>query len=558
VNMHAAPSGGVTGAIGDIASEAARRFGAKTAYTVVMPNGMYGKLTFEDVDRLSDDFAVYLRERCGLAAGDRVALQTPNCLAFPVAALGILKAGCVLVNTNPLYTADEMERQFADAGISAIVIVDMFADKLADVASRMPLKHIIVSSVSEFMPRAVGGVIRLVQRFWDRSLPPVTIPHERFAAALREGGEIRKARGVTVSGYTAGMGPDALACLQYTGGTTGVSKGAMLTHGNILANIAQGETCFAGNMRPGEEVMLTALPLYHILAFTANFLMFHKAGANNILIPNPRPISNLKRAFENHNITWMTGVNTLFNALNNEFWFAESPPKTLRGAVAGGMALQQAVAERFKAITGADVFEGYGLTETSPIVTFNAPGKARPGSIGLPMGATEVALFDDEGRSVPDGEPGELAVKGPQVMKGYWNKPEETAKAMRAGWFLTGDIATRDADGYLRIVDRKKDMILVSGFNVYPNEVEDVIARHPGVLECAVIGMPDGASGEAVAAYVVPRDGSLTADALREHCKAHLTGYKTPRSVTFRETLPKSNVGKILRKDLRAEVLANK
>ncbi len=535
MNMHAAPSGGVTGAIGDIASEAARRFGAKTAYTVVMPNGMYGKLTFEDVDRLSDDFAVYLRERCGLAAGDRVALQTPNCLAFPVAALGILKAGCVLVNTNPLYTADEMERQFADAGISAIVIVDMFADKLADVASRMPLKHVIVSSVSEFMPRAVGGVIRLVQRFWDRSLPPVTIPHERFAAALREGGEIRKARGVTVSGYTAGMGPDALACLQYTGGTTGVSKGAMLTHGNILANIAQGETCFAGNMRPGEEVMLTALPLYHILAFTANFLMFHKAGANNILIPNPRPISNLKRAFENHNITWMTGVNTLFNALNNEFWFAESPPKTLRGAVAG-----------------------YGLTETSPIVTFNAPGKARPGSIGLPMGATEVALFDDEGRSVPDGEPGELAVKGPQVMKGYWNKPEETAKAIRAGWFLTGDIATRDADGYLRIVDRKKDMILVSGFNVYPNEVEDVIARHPGVLECAVIGMPDGASGEAVAAYVVPRDGSLTADALREHCKAHLTGYKTPRSVTFRETLPKSNVGKILRKDLRAEVLAGK
>jgi len=556
--MHAAPSGGVTGTIGDIASEAARRFGAKTAYTVVMPNGMYGKLTFEEVDRLSDDFAVYLRERCGLAAGDRVALQTPNCLAFPVAALGILKAGCVLVNTNPLYTADEMERQFADAGISAIVIVDMFADKLADVASRMPLKHVIVSSVSEFMPRAVGGVIRLVQRFWDRSLPPVTIPHERFAAALREGGEIRKARGVTVSGYTAGMGPDALACLQYTGGTTGVSKGAMLTHGNILANIAQGETCFAGNMRPGEEVMLTALPLYHILAFTANFLMFHKAGANNILIPNPRPISNLKRAFENHNITWMTGVNTLFNALNNEFWFAESPPKTLRGAVAGGMALQQVVAERFKAITGADVFEGYGLTETSPIVTFNAPGKARPGSIGLPMGATEVALFDDEGRSVPDGEPGELAVKGPQVMKGYWNKPEETAKAMRAGWFLTGDIATRDADGYLRIVDRKKDMILVSGFNVYPNEVEDVIARHPGVLECAVIGMPDGASGEAVAAYVVPRDGSLTADALREHCKAHLTGYKTPRSVTFRETLPKSNVGKILRKDLRAEVLAGK
>ncbi len=558
MNMHAAPLGVTAATIGTIAGEAASRFGAKTAYTVVMPNGMYGKLSFQDIDELSDDFAVYLREQCGLAAGDRVALQTPNCLVFPIAAFGILKAGCVLVNTNPLYTADEMERQFADAAISAIVIVDMFADKLAEVTRRHPVKHVVVSAVSEFLPGAVAGVIRLVQRWWDKSLPAIAFPHDRFRAACDAGRAIRRERGIRVADYTASMGPETLACLQYTGGTTGISKGAMLTHGNILANMRQGEMCFDSNMRQGEEVILTALPLYHIFAFTANFLMFHRAGANNILIPNPRPISNLKRAFENHRITWMTGVNTLFNALNNEFWFAESPPKTLRGAVAGGMALQQAVADRFKAITGADVFEGYGLTETSPIITFNAPGKAKAGSIGQPTLGTDVAILDDEGRAVADGQPGELAVRGPQVMQGYWNRPDETAKVMRGDWFLTGDIAIRDTDGYYRIVDRKKDMILVSGFNVYPNEVEDVLARHPGVLECAVIGVPDGAAGEAVAAYVIPRDPGLTSEALREHCKAHLTAYKAPKTVTFRETLPKSNVGKILRKDLRAEVLAGK
>jgi long-chain acyl-CoA synthetase len=348
-----------------------------------------------------------------------------------------------------------------------------------------------------------------------------------------------------------------LACLQYTGGTTGVAKGAMLSHANIMANIRQAEASFGPNISAGEEVVLTALPLYHILAFTANFLLFHRWGATNILVPNPRPISNLKRAFENHRISWMTGVNTLFNALNNEFWFAESPPKSLRGAVAGGMALQGAVAERFQQITGVEVLEGYGLTETSPIVTFNIPGRTRAGTIGQPMPETDVIVVDAEGRPLPDNTPGELAVRGPQVMSGYWQKADETTKVMQDGWFLTGDIATRDADGYFRIVDRKKDMVLVSGFNVYPNEVEDVLARHPGVLECAVIGVPDGASGEAVSAHVVRRDPALTAEALREHCKAHMTAYKVPRTVTFRDSLPKSNVGKILRKDLRGEVLGS-
>jgi long-chain acyl-CoA synthetase len=544
--------------IHEIAGQTAQRFGRRTAYAVVMPNGMYGKLTFAEVDTLSDDFAVYLRESLGLKAGDRVALQLPNSLTYPIAAFGVFKAGCVLVNTNPLYTGEEMGKQFADAGVSALVVIDMFADKLPEAMRSHKVPHVIVSAVSERMPRLVGGVVRLVQKHWDRSLPAIATPHTRLGATLAEGAKLRAERGIRVSDYTAGLGPEMLACLQYTGGTTGVAKGAMLSHGNILANIRQAEASFDGRMTAGDEVILTALPLYHILAFTANFLLFHRWGATNVLIPNPRPISNLRRAFENHRVTWVTGVNTLFNALNNEFWFAESPPKTLRGAVAGGMALQSAVAERFRQITGVEVLEGYGLTETSPIVTFNTPGRSRAGTIGLPMPETEVAVVDADGRQLPDGEPGELAVRGPQVMAGYWNKPDETRKVMQNGWFLTGDVATRDADGYFRIVDRKKDMILVSGFNVYPNEVEDVLARHPGVLECAVIGVPDGASGEAVAAYVIPRDPGLAGEALREHCKAHLTGYKVPKSVTFRDSLPKSNVGKILRKDLRAEILAGK
>lgn len=558
---HARPSAGLANGasgirlIGDIAPFAAATYGDKTAYRIVMPNGMNGRLGFKDIDSLSDDFAVYLREELGLHAGDRVALQVPNGLAFPIAAFGIAKAGLVLVNTNPLYTGTEMGRQFADAGIRALVIVDMFADKLAEARAIHPIEHVIIAAVSEKMPRAVHGVVRMVQRFWDRSLPAIEGAHHLFRDCLTKGASIRAARGIHVPDYTAQVNPGDIAVLQYTGGTTGVAKGAMLTHSNLVSNVGQAETCFGGEIRAGEEVVLTALPLYHIFAFTANMLLFHKWGAENILIPNPRPISNLKRAFENHKITWMTGVNTLFNALTNEFWFSEDPPRSLRGAVAGGMALQSAVAKRFKAVTGVDVLEGYGLTETSPIVTFNSRQKFRFGTIGQPMPQTEIRLVDAEGRDVPVGEPGEITVRGPQVMAGYWQKPEETAAALRHGWLMTGDIAVLDAEGFYRIVDRKKDMILVSGFNVYPNEVEDVLAAHPGVLEAAVIGLPDGAAGEAVSAFVVARDPhGPSAEQLREHCKAHLTAYKVPKRIEFRDSLPKSNVGKILRKDLRAEI----
>jgi long-chain acyl-CoA synthetase len=350
-----------------------------------------------------------------------------------------------------------------------------------------------------------------------------------------------------------------LACLQYTGGTTGDSKGAMLTHGNIVMNMAQTMEMVGTNIEKGAETVLTALPLYHIFAFTVNMLGFYSMGARNILIPNPRPLANLRRAFENYKITWTTGVNTLFNGLCNEFWFVENPPKYLKSSCAGGMALQSAVAERWEKVTKTPVIEGYGLTESSPVITFNPFGKARAGTIGIPIPSTDVRCVDETGAEVPLGQPGELAARGPQIMAGYWQKPEETAKTLKDGWLLTGDIGTMDADGYFKIVDRKKDMVLVSGFNVYPNEVEDTIVKHPGVLEAAVIGVPDGAAGEAVKAFIVRRDASLTVAQVRAHCKEHLTAYKVPKHVEFRDDLPKSNVGKILRKDLRAmELVAMK
>ncbi len=329
----------------------------------------------------------------------------------------------------------------------------------------------------------------------------------------------------------------------------------MLSHGNLLVNMEQTMDLLSDSIEKGEEVALTALPMYHIFAFTVNLLGFYWLGARNILIPNPRPLSSLKRAFENYKITWLSGVNTLFNGLNNEIWFSDSPPKYLKFSAAGGMALQSSVAERWQEITGTPILQGYGLTETSPVLTFNPLGKDRANSIGIPLPSTDLCCFDEEGNKVPQGETGELAAKGPQIMLGYWQNAEATAEAFHEGWFLTGDIATMDADGYFYIVDRKKDMIVVSGFNVYPNEVEDCLAAHPDVLEVAVIGVPDGAAGEAVKAFIVVREPGLTLKDVRAYCKEHLTGYKVPKQVEFRDDLPKSNVGKILRKDLRAELI---
>ena len=541
--------------IGEMIRAVSETYGKAPAFTACLPNGMNGTLSFEDVDRMSDAFAVYLREVAGLKAGDRVALQMPNGLGFPVAAFGVFKAGCVLVNVNPLYTADEMAKQFADAAPSALVIVDMFADKVPAATRGHPIPNIIVTRVAEFLPALPRGIVGLVQKHWDKSVKPVEVPHIRLPDAIAAGRSHQDAEKIEVDSYRQSVQPDDVAVLQYTGGTTGVAKGAMLTHANLLMNMTQ-TVELAQEFEKGKEVALTALPLYHVFAFSLNLLAFYWIGARNILVPNPRPLSSLKRAFENYKITWMSGVNTLFNGLTHEVWFTDSPPRHLKFSSAGGMALQSSVAEEWERITGKPVLQGYGLTETSPVLTFEPLGKQRAGTIGVPLPETMVACLDDDGQEVPIGQSGEIAAKGPQVMAGYWQKPEETAQVMKNGWFLTGDIGVMDADGYFTIVDRKKDMVVVSGFNVYPNEIEDCLATHPGVLESAVIGVPDNATGEAVKAFVVKRDQSLTEADIRAHCKAHLTGYKVPKQVTFRSDLPKSNVGKILRKDLRAQELA--
>ena len=544
--------------IGDMVSAASHLYSGKTAFTACLPNGMNGSLTFKQVDEMSDGLAVYLRETAGLKQGDRVAIQMPNCLSFPVAAFAVLKAGCVVVNVNPLYTAEEMAHQFADAEPQALIVVDIFADKLTQALKGHPIPNIIVPQVAEFFPAMPRGIVRLVQKHWDRTLAPITLPHIRLPDAIEAGLQQSARKSIAVEGYSSVLSPDDIACLQYTGGTTGVPKGAMLTHGNLMMNMEQTMEMISDGVEKGREVALTALPLYHIFAFTVNLLGFYYLGARNVLIPNPRPLSNLKRAFENYPITWMSGVNTLFNGLSNEVWFQDSPPKTLKFASAGGMALQSSVAERWEDVTGKPVLEGYGLTESSPVITFNPLGKTRPNSIGIPVPSTQLRCLDDDGNEVAQGEAGELAARGPQIMKGYWNKPDETAKTMRGDWLLTGDIGVMDSNGYFSIVDRKKDMVLVSGFNVYPNEIEDCLARHPGIMETAVIGVPDGASGEAVKAFVVLRDATLTEAAIRSYCREHLTGYKVPKSVEFRDDLPKSNVGKILRKDLRAQDTATR
>ncbi|MFT4775448.1 MAG: long-chain acyl-CoA synthetase [Pontimonas sp.] len=530
---------------------------AKTlAFTQVMANGMNGSLKYRDVDAHSDSFAAYLREVVGLKQGDRVAVQMPNALAYPIVAFGVMKAGLVLVNTNPLYTPSEMIHQFKDSGAKALVVIDMFADRLPEVLRETDIGTVVTVRISEFFPPIVAGVIRLVQKWWSKTLPRITVEHTSFRSALSAGEKHRTV--AQVDAYLDGVGPDSLAALQYTGGTTGVSKGAMLSHGNLVANTLQLLQMNGEYITPGKETALTALPLYHIFAFTVNLLGFYHVGARNILIPSPRPPSNLKRAFENYKITWTTGVNTLFNALLNERWFAESPPKHLKASAAGGMALHESVANKWREVTGTPIVEGYGLTESSPVLSFNPlGGMFKDGSIGIPVPSTEIACVDEKGKEVAVGEPGELIAKGPQIMQGYWQQPDETKNTVKDGWLYTGDIAQMDSDGYFTIVDRKKDMILVSGFNVYPNDVEEQIAAVPGVLEVGVIGIADEKSGEAVRAYVVASVPAPSAESITEHCRQYLSGYKVPQSIVFVDELPKSPIGKILRRELRDSAAAS-
>ncbi len=532
----------------DLISTAAATYSKRKAFIQVMPNGMNGALTFDQIDTLSDAFAAYLREELGFSAGDRIAVQMPNNLSYPIVAFGIFKAGMVLVNTNPLYTAAEIVHQLRDAGARALVVIDIFADRLPEVIGKTNVEKVITVKISEFFPGPVSGVIRLVQRYWNRSLPKIEVEHTWLQDALKLGASKQRAE----HDYLSQTGLESVAALQYTGGTTGVSKGAMLTHGNLIANTIQMIQMNGKHIRPGVEVVLTALPLYHIFAFTVNLLGFFHVGGTNVLVPSPRPPSNLKRAFENYKITWLTGVNTLFNALLNERWFTDSPPKHLVASAAGGMALHESIAVRWESVTGTPIVEGYGLTESSPVLSFNPLGGAvKLGSIGIPVPNTLLKCVTDSGKEAKVGEPGELIAKGPQIMKGYWNQEAETKKALKDGWLFTGDIAEMDADGYFKIVDRKKDMILVSGFNVYPNEVEEVIASLTGITEVGVVGTPDEKSGERVTAYVVSSIKEPSKDEIIAHCRANLAAYKVPTQVIFVSELPKSPIGKILRRELR-------
>ena len=534
--------------------DAAATYAPQTAFTLGLPNGSQGGLTYAEVDRLSDQFAVYLREVAGFKAGDRVALQMPNCLAYPIAVFGTLKAGLIMVNTNPLYTPAEMMHQFSDSGATGLIVIDLFATKVAEVLPKTAIKTVIVVSIGDLLSPLKRLVIGAVQKYVKKMVPPITFAHTTFRGALAAGAD-RVAAGADPRLYANVLDHESIAALQYTGGTTGVAKGAILTHGNLVANTTQSLEMWKPFLRLGDEVMLTALPLYHIFAFTANLMIFFIAGGRNVLSPSPRPLSNLKTVMETEPITWFTGVNTLFAGLMHEEWFKARTDWTLRGSVAGGMALVPVIGERWEAMTKTPIYQGYGLTETSPVATLNPFQRPKRAAIGVPVPGTDVKFVNAEGQTVPFGEVGELCIKGPQVMQGYWQRPDETARALSDGWLATGDIAKMDDEGYIEIVDRKKDMILVSGFNVYPNEVEAAIAEHPGVVDTAVVGVPDDETGEVVVAFVIKTDPALTEDDVRTHCRKTLTAYKIPRLVVFRTELPKTNVGKVLRKDLRDDAM---
>lgn len=529
----------------------------KTAFTLCLPNGAAGTLSFGQCDQSSDALAAYLREDLGLQAGDRVALQMPNCLSYPMAAMACFKANLVIVNMNPLYTAPEMSRQLRDSGAKVLIIIDLFGDKVAEAVAGSAVKQVITPRLVEYFPPLKRLIIQGVLKYVKKQVKPCKVPHLSLSQALAAGQRRLKA-GVNLDAYVAKQDLESLAALQYTGGTTGVSKGAELTHGNLLANAAQAQRFISNLLLPDQDTVFTALPLYHVFAFTVNFLLFYQMGNDNVMVPSPRPISNLRIPFQRYRFTCLTGVNTLFNALLGEAWFKQSPPKFLKAAVGGGTAVHPSVSQAWAAATGSPIYQGYGLTEASPVVCFNPfSDKAQEGKIGVPFPGTEVACLDENDAEAPLGQPGELCVKGPQVMRGYWQQPGETAQVLVRGWLRTGDIAVMDEAGYFAIVDRKKELINVSGFKVFPNEVEECLGRMPGIVEAGVIGVPDDNSGEAVRAYVVLKPGaSVSVADIKAHCKKELVSYKVPHQIYFKTELPKTPVGKILRKDLKAEALA--
>ncbi len=525
----------------DVLEQTVARFADRPAYS-----NMGKTLSYRDLDRLSTQFGAYLKHELGLQAGDRMAIMMPNLLQYPVVLFGALRAGLTVVNTNPLYTARELKHQLNDSGAVAVLALENFAATLEKVLPETGVKHVLLTALGDSLDFPKRQITNFVVRKVKKLVPAHGIGTATwFNDALAKGQRHSLAK--------AELDHNSLAFLQYTGGTTGLAKGAMLSHGNIVANMQQSSAWVGTAIEPGQEVIITALPLYHIFALTSNCLVYMKFGAHNHLITNPRDMDGFVDELAKIPFTTLTGVNTLFNSLLNHPRFSDLNFSTLKVTLGGGMAVQRAVAERWKEVTGCPLVEAYGLTETSPGACINPVHMQEyNGYIGLPISSTEAVIKDEDGNDLPPGESGELCIKGPQVMQGYWQRPEETAKVMTDdGYLRTGDMAVMTEDGFFKIVDRKKDMILVSGFNVYPNEIEDVVAAHPGVVEVAAIGQPDEKSGEVVKICVVKKDPELTEKALRDYCKEHLTGYKVPRVVVFMDELPKTNVGKILRRELR-------
>ncbi|MCZ4058290.1 long-chain-fatty-acid--CoA ligase FadD [Pantoea sp. LMR881] len=524
----------------DLFEQGAKRYADQPAFW-----NMGQKMTYRQLDEQSRAFAAYLQNALHLKPGERVALMMPNLLQYPVALFGVLRAGLVVVNVNPLYTPRELKHQLNDSGASAIVIVSNFAHTLEKVVAETAVKHVILTRMGDQLAPVKATLVNFVIKYIKRLVPKYHLPGAiSFRSVLQLGAEMPYQR--------PDVSNDDIAFLQYTGGTTGVAKGAMLTHRNMQANLEQTRATYGKVLRDGKECVVTALPLYHIFALTVNGLLFFELGGQNLLITNPRDIPGFVRELSRFPFSALTGVNTLFNALLNDADFNKLDFSTLRLSAGGGMAVQKAVAERWEKLTGHYLLEGYGLTECSPLVSVNPYDiSCHTGSIGLPVPSTDIRVVDDAGNDVLPGEPGELCIRGPQVMLGYWQRPDATAEVLKNGWLHSGDIVTVDQEGFIRIVDRKKDMILVSGFNVYPNEIEDVLMQHPKVREAAAIGVPSDLSGEAVKVCVVKKDQSLTKDELLDHCRRQLTGYKVPKIIEFREELPKTNVGKILRRELR-------
>jgi long-chain acyl-CoA synthetase len=505
-------------------------------------------ITFGEIDVLSAQFGAFLQTGCGLRKGDRVAVMLPNVLQYPIVVHGALRAGLTVVNTNPLYTARELEHQLTDSGATVIVILENFAHVLQEIIAHTPIKHVVITSVGEMLGAVKGGIVNFVVRHKRKQVKPYNLPGAwQFKHALKAGSRVRMQPVTLTHGD--------IAFLQYTGGTTGVAKGAMLTHGNMVANVLQALEWIGPSFPRDPATLITALPLYHIFALTANCLLFVVLGWRNVLITNPRDFPAFVAELKKYKFTFISGVNTLFNALLHTPGFDKVDFSELRVTLGGGMAVQEAVAKRWKEVTGKILSQAWGLTETSPAACINLPGEDFNGSIGFPISSTEISIRDDAGNALGINEVGEICVRGPQVMAGYWNRPDETAKVMiGTDWLRTGDVGRIDERGLVFIEDRKKDMILVSGFNVYPNEVESVVVTHPGVLEAAAIAQPDEKSGEVVALFVVRKDPNLTEQAVIDHCKKALTGYKVPKHVYFRTELPKTNVGKILRRALRDEL----